>query len=264
MAQSRKGQVNNMKKIITLLCMITSILCLSGCGQEKQTLNYDAEMIKQVAYAVGATSVAPYLEEDLADMNSWSARDWEKVEKDFEAQGIYCRGEVLLAGIEGYNKSKEDIGDLLNEELEPELKIGTHDIIATIPIDGSKHDAEIVVLFDENIEIVSVSTNVSYTFGEQMGKAGLNTLLGMGSVFAILVLIMFIIGLFKYIAVFENKIKNKAVATADVDTKAIETVDTSVDTSEFEVVAAIAAAIAASEGATSTDGFVVRSIKKRR
>ena len=36
------------------------------------------------------------------------------------------------------------------------------------------------------------------------------------------------------------------------------------ESDDLELVAVIAAAIAASEGAVSTDGFVVRSIRKRR
>ena len=42
-----------------------------------------------------------------------------------------------------------------------------------------------------------------------MYKAVMNTIIGMGTVFIVLIFISFIIGLFKYISVFENKKKAK-------------------------------------------------------
>ena len=65
-----------------------------------------------------------------------------------------------------------------------------------------------------------------------------------------------------------NKNAGEAVkqGSAGVDKAVAQIVEqeTVVDvTDELELVAVIAAAIAASEGAASTDGFVVRSIRRR-
>ena len=75
-----------------------------------------------------------------------------------------------------------------------------------------------------------------------MEKAGLNTLLGMGTVFAVLIFISFLISLFKYIPAIQNAFGKKK--------------------DDLELIAVISAAIAAAEE-TTTDGFVVRSIKRR-
>ena len=108
--------------------------------------------------------------------------------------------------------------------------------------------------------------------GEILQKAGLNTLLGMGTVFVVLIIISVIISLLKYIpklqAAFTKKAEPQQVAPASVsETPAAEVAEEVVveETQEddTELVAVIAAAIAASEG-TSTDGFVVRSIRRRR
>lgn len=102
------------------------------------------------------------------------------------------------------------------------------------------------------------------TMGEKLGKAGMNTLMGMGTVFIILIFISFIISLLKYVPALINGSKKEEKAqfteTASVVAEPVVEED---ETDDTELVAVIAAAIAASEN-TSTDAFVVRSIRKRR
>lgn len=107
------------------------------------------------------------------------------------------------------------------------------------------------------------------TFGERMARAGLNTLLGMGTVFLVLIFISFIISLFKYIFVFQKKSENngKEISKEEpsdyIDEKSIESQELTEDgLYSEELVAVIAAAVAAAEGGSAED-FVVYSIKKR-
>ena len=104
--------------------------------------------------------------------------------------------------------------------------------------------------------------------GEAMAKAGMNTLIGMGTVFFVLILICLIIYCFNVIpkiqgAFAKNKTAGQAVkeeipvAVQAEEPAAVDEPD------DLELVAVIAAAIAASEGAVTTDGFVVRSIIRR-
>lgn len=103
--------------------------------------------------------------------------------------------------------------------------------------------------------------------GERMGRAALNTLIGMGTVFIVLIIIIGVISLFKFIPVIQDRLAKKntgnvqenGAGAATQMSGAQEDEDVSDD---LELVAVIAAAIAASEGAASTDGFVVRSIRK--
>ena len=118
--------------------------------------------------------------------------------------------------------------------------------------------------FDKDDVVTTVTMDPIYSKGEIAKKAALNTLIGMGSVFAVLILLAFIISLFKYVSVFENRGKAKkdvaekaaAPAPAPVAPAAPAPAD------DLQLIAVITAAIAAAEG-TSTDGFVVRSIKRR-
>lgn len=105
--------------------------------------------------------------------------------------------------------------------------------------------------------------------GEAMAKAGLNTLIGMGTVFLVLILISLIIYCFNVIPKIQGAFaKNKAAGQAAMEVTAAvqapaEEQAAADETDDLELVAVIAAAIAASEGAVSTDGFVVRSIIRR-
>ena len=109
---------------------------------------------------------------------------------------------------------------------------------------------------------VSASVDVQYPLSTTMKNAGLNTVMGLGTVFVILVLLIFIISLFKFIpgspAAAKKEKKEEAPVPAPAAVPVQETVQAADDT---ELIAVIAAAIAAAEG-TTTDGFVVRSIRK--
>lgn len=95
---------------------------------------------------------------------------------------------------------------------------------------------------------------------DTMKQAGLNTVLGIGIVFIVLILISFIISLFKYI----NKIGAPKKEEVKVAAPApVEVVEEDV-TDDLEIVAVITAAITAYEESMggSAEGLVVRSIKK--
>jgi sodium pump decarboxylase gamma subunit len=126
-------------------------------------------------------------------------------------------------------------------------------------------DAELEFVFDKNLYLESLTVGAHYSMGEILEKAGMNTLIGMGTVFVVLIFISFIISLFKYISVYENRKKEQKEDTASVgvDNAIAQIVSNEEENVEddLELIAVITAAIAASEG-TSTDGLVVRSIRK--
>lgn len=102
-------------------------------------------------------------------------------------------------------------------------------------------------------------------------RALLNVATGMIVVFAVLILICYIIEAFKFISVIQNKLEarkaNKNLVAGSTDT-VLSQIEEKEETEyvedlsdDLELVAVITAAIAASMG-TSTDGFVVRSIRR--
>ena len=118
-----------------------------------------------------------------------------------------------------------------------------------------------------NMELTGVTINPVYSFGEKMATAALNTVICMSIVFIVLIFISILINGFKIFPYLEEQKKAKAAAAKSV--VAENAVVTQIEQREeqeladdTELVAVIAAAIAAYEG-TSTDGFVVRSIRRR-
>ena len=102
--------------------------------------------------------------------------------------------------------------------------------------------------------------------GEKMEQAGLNTLMGIGIVFLMLIFLSFLISQFKHISNLTEKKDSKSAAPAapaPAPAPAEEEQEEEL-ADDGELVAVIAAAIAAYEGSTSTDGFVVRSIKRSK
>lgn len=115
---------------------------------------------------------------------------------------------------------------------------------------------------------ISFSTveNHPKSLGEKMGDAALNTVIGLVTVFAILILISFLISLFKYIPVIQDKFAKKEEKTAGFTavqetTPELDEGEEAVD--DTELAAVITAAICAATG-TSSDGFVVRSIRRSK
>ncbi|MFG6358599.1 MAG: OadG family protein [Acetatifactor sp.] len=101
--------------------------------------------------------------------------------------------------------------------------------------------------------------------GARMEIAALNTVIGMGTVFAVLIIIIGVISLFRFIPAIQDKFAGRKKAAVQDSTDAAQIVESQEKedmSDDLELVAVIAAAIAASEGAATTDGFVVRSIRR--
>ena len=109
-------------------------------------------------------------------------------------------------------------------------------------------------------------TGCGSQFGDKMVRAGMNTLMGMGTVFVVLIFIAFLISRFKYISRLEDwfrkrKAKNEPTVTEAVaeEPAADEEID---ETDDLALVAVITAALAASLE-TSPDKLIVRSIRRK-
>ena len=113
-----------------------------------------------------------------------------------------------------------------------------------------------------NLEFKTIDTS-NKTLGEKMATAAFNSLIGIVSVFIVLILISFIISLFKYIPRIQRAFSRRKSGSAEAALEnAIAQIEEKQERGEdTELVAVITAAICASTGASS-DSFVVRSIKK--
>ena len=173
----------------------------------------------------------------------------------------------LMTALENWKAGKKDIGEIQAiKSDEAILNVDKEGYSVSISIVGEKRSAIVRIAYDKNMQKVnSMSINVNYNLGEKLSKAGLNTLIGMATVFIILIFIIFIIDAFKYISVFEEKLAKKPGELTKEEIKLKEEVSTQENLPEDqELVAVISAAIMAYEEENNTDDLIVRSLKKSK
>ena len=155
--------------------------------------------------------------------------------------------------------SKDEVGALKERTGETEVKASDDGYTVTVPVSFEKADANFVYIFDASTGApTSLTVDVQYSMAETLRRAVMNTIMGIAIVFIVLIFLSFLIYLFRFIPNPEAKKIAQAAAPAPAPVAAPVEVAEADDT---ELIAVIAAAIAAAEG-TTTDGFVVRSIRK--
>jgi sodium pump decarboxylase gamma subunit len=157
-------------------------------------------------------------------------------------------------------ENKNIIGDF-EDFGETKVEKAGKTITVTLTEKFSKRDANLVFVYRivrDKMELNAINFNPVYSKSEILGKAGLNVLMGMLIVFAVLIIISLIIYCFRIIPYLEQKKKKKS--SPELKEETLETFDEEED--DLELIAVIAAAIAEHTG-KSTDDFVVRKIKRR-
>ena len=188
--------------------------------------------------------------------------------KDEEIENYMSSGDdFTTSAMQSWQTSKDELGAKKESNGETTVTFKDDQYTVTVPLKFEKADANFVYVFDSQGTPTSMSVDVQYGMGKTLQRAGLNTLMGIGTVFVMLILLSLLISLFRFIPELEKKFKNKktaepakAPAPAPVPVAEPAAEEASDDA---ELVAVISAAIAAAEG-TSADGFVVRSIKRRK
>ena len=185
------------KRIITALLVIACILSFTACGASE-------------------TAAAP-TELELTDEQR---QQW----YDSASQFVLAMNEAVETGqaqaqmddpvygpaFSGWENALRDIGEVQGIEGKS-CSFTKKDGTVTVTVKGSRHDADVVFTMesaDQAYFVTAITTNVEYSMNEQVGQAGMNTLLGMGTTFAILILLALVITLF-------GTIMNRAAGKAD-------------------------------------------------
>ncbi len=294
-----------MKKLAALLCMLTCVLGLSACGSEKPLTELNQQYC-DMAETMSTEFVVPYMlsffDDALANdyQENFNVHELKAIVEDRFSYALYyvqsaygtsydfnkieVDGNAIRNGIVSFNSSKEALGTVdTSMGLSATSKVSGDEIIVTVPLTGSVMDengkaitAEVEIIYSNDIflKVQSCTLNMNQTIGDLMKKASSDTLMGMGTVFVVLILISLIIYALGFIPKLQEKMNNKS-KKEDLQTIKSEAVNHTIAqiiekeerkeyADDLELVAVIAAAVAASMGAQSTDGFVVRSIRKRR
>lgn len=237
-----------MKKKILVLGLIASILCMMFGMTAMAGANMADEDVLAAQYS---ESISETIESFIgmigtgeADLIAAQSPDMAEM-IDTLKTALSDMGE--FTGIKDYSGTMD--GDLLT---------------VTVNLLGSQKNATAVLSFNFKTGEQNFTCEVDKTFGELMTNAGLNTLLGMGTVFAVLILISIVITCFEFIPKIQAAFtKKEAAAPAAAVEQAVAQIEAQEEdlADDLELVAVISAAIAAAEG-TSADGFVVRSIRR--
>ena len=226
-----------------MVCVLALTLAMSVCAFAADTVTEDE--------AANYKSAAETLISQIAGFS------------DEEIENYLAQDDAL----ESWKSVKDELGaysSIVSQDVEKDGDVVTISTVAQF----EKAKADVVLMLDLGQQMyTSMTYSVQYSLAANMQRAGMNTLMGIGIVFLMLLFLSFVIGLFKYIEKFQNVGKKKAAEEAP---KAEEAPAPAIAQSEaadedfaddLELVAVISAAIAAYEN-TSGDSFVVRSIKK--
>ena len=256
-----------MKKIRIVLLSVLLGLMLCACGKEEQVSDIQqmrTDLVCKIAnnYAIDTIS-------EMAQNPAYFIADYSELTYDELAQaildypGIHTDGYVLANAITSFQMGFEEAGAIV-EWGSPVATVNGNEIIVDFEVVCERRYADIEFIFRNDLsnpEMLSATFNTRYTMAEKMSKAGLNTVIGMGTVFVMLIVISFIISLFGLFS-GQNKKPDKKEESINKAVEQIEKNENAELASNAELVAVIAAAIAAYEGASNTNGFTVRSVKK--
>ena len=239
-----------MKKRLLVLGMIACLFGLTACS------NAETEAMTEEQLAAI----------EVADANILGVME---IVENGEEEEYIAYDETLAPIFDSWKSGMEELGSYV-ETTGHKVKIDGDEVIVNTAITGSALDpngnprtADVEFIYNsKDFVIISMVVNVNYTMGEKMTNAALNTLLGMGTVFIVLILICLIISSFSLISKFEKKEK-KSETEKSVD-NTIAQIVAAEEADDTELIAVISAAIAAYEAANggSSDGVVIRSVRK--
>ena len=261
-----------MKKRVWIVLLVSLLaISLLGCSGTKGQEFSEEEMESM-------ENAANVLIQNFQMMSDEDFEQWEKA-SDFKMDYALMSADLpisssdFLTMAEGWQNATKEYGELIDYgEFSAEAS-GKDQTTLKTKAEFEKKKAELEFQFDKDQNLVGLTVNIKYSKAEILEKAGLNTLLGMGTVFAVLIFIAFVISLFRIFPYMEKKkAAKKAVQTtaqtAQTDAAA-EMVAAPAEVMEEEVTdaelaAVIAAAVAAYEGKNGTGGLMVRSIRRHK
>ena len=282
----------SLRKLPALL-LLAGILVLTGCSSRVYLENESEYQTRSDQYVqmLAATDKAT-LEAEIDNLDS----HFEDFEQQIElypyiggsGQKFDFAADAYLSMLKSYEANLDEFGAYVGvKEYEGATEDSDGNITYSAVYEFENHDMRLSLEYNQDNVVTTATLDPIYSTGEIAQKAALNTLIGMGSVFVVLIILCFLISCFKYIHMAEEKARKgktaeeKPKAAAPVSgPKAAAPAQTAANAgAEPELVAAITAAAAAADDAqlvavitaavaaemgTSEDGFVVRSIRRRR
>lgn len=264
-----------MKKLrVLLVMMIAVVFSLTGCGSES-ALKYEYDQQTLI--------------EDAKSTFEYMINLPESGKKYTIAQG----DEPYASALEGLTTANEEAGAYVSLK-ETRFTQNEDDISIVLVCEFEKTEVEVSFVYEANAAYeyrdvyqnpdgvlpyspTEITVQAVYPMSYYIKQACSNTLLGMGTVFLVLIFISIIISFFKYIPMAMDRSEKKRIAKANAKAEAAVKAEPEqpeipavavnpMDDSELVAVitAAIYAAEAAGGNAVSKDTLIVRSISRAR
>ncbi|MCR4904182.1 MAG: OadG family protein [Butyrivibrio sp.] len=267
-------------KLLILGLSLTCLLGLSGCGSTSNSVSLeDTKLGKQgltedimLQYADNIENNFEYFYSMGANGENFEDLLYTTITSNSSEESY----ELYKSSYSSWYDAIDDIGYTSAETVANDINvkaitytIDDETVIVEATLEGAPvedaHSAILEYTMEKDGSLSNIAINVNYSFGESMARAGLNTLLGMGMAFFVLIIVSLVISLFplinKLTAKKETKNNDKVIVQQAMENVTTQIAEKEELADDLELVAVISAAIAAYEG-TSSEGFQVRSIRR--
>ena len=234
------------KKLMAVLLAIVCMASLAACGSKVEVSPVDEAT---QSYLEGQMDS---LLSTLGGMSAEELKMYEEVDDTF-----------TVAAVTNFEGVMEELGAFKGID-STEIEVDEKEYTVTSVVQYEQRTAIVTLILEyksQSFTPLSITFDAQYSMAETLQRAGLNTLMGVGIVFCVLLFLCFLISMFKFVSKLSGEGKKEQKKAPAPAAPVVTAAAPAEETDDLELVAVIAAAIAAAEN-TSTDSFVVRSIKK--
>ncbi|MCR5747256.1 MAG: hypothetical protein K6G03_06070, partial [Lachnospiraceae bacterium] len=167
--------MKNIKKAIMLMMFAALSVMLFGCAKNEGNLEVTEANTAQARGIVGGITNT-----DDISAAELKAMEMDELKSFFKGYGYSIEGETFINGLDGWMGMRQEFGEIKGVT-EPQMSSTKDEVHATFVVEGTTRNGKITVIMNPKNKITSITTSADYTFAEKVSKAGLNTVLGMGT-----------------------------------------------------------------------------------
>lgn len=254
----------NWKKLVSLLLSLACVLAMSAVSVFAESNSTPAYLPVEESTLENMLTTSEALIDELCAYGDEELEALKASEYQFTSRAV-----------EAWQSTKDELGALVSYDTEDSsYEVEGEFVTCTIPAEFEKNPATIRVFWNMASQQATQATDMTFTVesskSELMGEAGMNTVVGLVTVFAVLIFLILVIMAFGKMGGNKNqepaKEKKAAPAPAPAAPAAAPVVAAQPqDDIELQIVLGMAIAMYEQEtGAAGGDGYVVRSIRKNR
>jgi len=259
-------------KYLAVLCLVACVFSLTACSEDPHKVSYSKETEAFVEDALKSENmeqtVAEYAQAQVEGMVEQIEFNAINIDRE-ELQSYYDEDPASYEYAKSYLEATKELGAYKDDYYDLTFEMDEDSVSMTGMLDFEKLDLKFNYSYDYVAQTMTLDFERELTIGEILQKAGMNTLLGMGTVFLVLILISLVIASLGILSNSEDTPKKenttpapKAPAVASTPVAPVQTAAPLPD--EVEMAIVIATAIAAAEEETGSDGYRVSSIKRAK